>query len=408
VPRPLVAIMVLASINLSIAPAQSEPRVFSLPTARLEPLAWTDIVGWAEDDHAAAFTTFLASCRAIVSGRAPVREARVIDAPLAEICRQAVKAGSTGERRARAFFERRFRPVHIAKLEESEGFLTGYYEPVVEGSRVSTPEFTVPMYRRPDDLIPEIAPAGAQFANKGLAWRQVGDTRVPYYDRAEIEDGALAGKGLEICWLKSPIDAFFIHIQGSARVRLQDGKVLRLNYAAHNGQPYTAVGGLLIRRNEIAREEMSMDRIRQWMLAKPEEAKELRRQNRSFIFFRVAELKDDEEAVGAQGIPLKAGRSIAVDRHLHAYGTPFWIDAELPLSGETAKDRFRRLMIAQDTGSAILGPARGDIYFGAGEEAGRIAGRIKHPGRFVMLVPKSMPLNQAGSKVPHPPSRPVE
>jgi membrane-bound lytic murein transglycosylase A len=248
---------------------------------------------------------------------------------------------------------------------------------------------------------------GAGFPNKGGAFRMFGRRKgPPYHTRAAIEDGALDGKGLEICWLKDPIEAFFMQIQGSARIRLEDGAVLRLNYAAHNGQPYTPVGGILAQRGEIPREEMSMDRIRQWMLAKPDEAKELRRQNRSFVFFRIAELSDHQEAVGGQGIALTAGRSIAIDRRLHAYGTPFWLDAELPLSGEASRERFRRLMIAQDTGSAIIGPARADIYFGAGEEAGRVAGRIRHKGRFVMLLPRGVELAQAGRPIPYPPPRP--
>jgi membrane-bound lytic murein transglycosylase A len=336
-----------------------------------------------------------------------VRDARALDAPLAPVCREALALGPANASEARSFFEDRFRPVRISKLGETEGFLTGYYEPVVEGSRFPTREFTVPMYRRPRDLMSASRRVGPGFPNKGGAFRMFGRRKgPPYHTRAEIEDGALDGKGLEICWLKDPIDAFFIHIQGSARIRLEDGAVLRLNYAAHNGHPYNPVGGVLVQRGEVPREEMSMDRIRQWMLAKPEEAKELRRQNRSFVFFRIAELANDQEAVGGQGIALTAGRSIAIDRRLHAYGTPFWLDAELPLSSETGRDRYRRLMIAQDTGSAIIGPARADIYFGAGDEAGRVAGRIRHRGRFVMLLPRGVELADTGRPIPYPPPRP--
>jgi peptidoglycan lytic transglycosylase A len=381
----------------------------AIPDAQFEPLRWSELRGWSDDDHAVSFDAFRSSCGAIAARKKPTRERRAVEVTLAGVCREALALGPAKGTEAREFFETRFRPFHLARLGETEGFLTGYYEPIVEGSRFPTQEFKVPMYRRPDDMIvPGRHRPGASriLSNRGPVWRRAGKQRVPYYNRAEIENGALDGKGLEICWLKDPIDAFFIQIQGSARVRLGDGAMLRLNYAAHNGQPYTPVGAILIQDGEIERADMSMDRIRQWMQANPDKATELRQKNRSFIFFRVAELADHQEAVGAQGIPLTAGRSIAVDRRLHAYGTPLWIDAELPLRDERSGEAFRRLMIAQDTGSAIVGPARGDLYFGAGDEAGRVAGRIKHPARVVMLVPRGFDLAGIGGPVPMPPPRP--
>ena len=222
-------------------------------------------------------------------------------------------------------------------------------------------------------------------------FRKIGRRKlVPYYDRAEIEDGAIAGRGLEICWLKNQTDLLFTQIQGSARVRLEDGSTIRINYDAHNGYPYTAVGRILIDRGIIPKEQMSMQRIREWMDQNPDGAKELRRQNRSYVFFREVQLSDKDEAVGAQGVPLTPGRSIAVDKALHVYGTPFFIEGELPIESEQSKTPFRRLMVAQDTGSAITGPARADIYFGAGADAGRVSGRFRHNMRFVILVPKSL------------------
>jgi membrane-bound lytic murein transglycosylase A len=381
---------------------------WTVPDSQLTVVPWPELTGWADDDHAAAFDTFLASCRALTARKkVPSAETRPIDGPLTKICRDALILGPGSAAEAREFFESRFRAVRITRQGEPEGFLTGYYEPIVAGSRVPTREFTVPIYRRPPDLVSSMRRHGAGFPNKGGALRRVSRRKfVPYYDRAEIEKGALDGKGLEICWLKDPVDAFFIQIQGSARVRLEDGATIRINYAAHNGHPYTAIGGHLVQRGLVPREEMSMDRIRQWMALNPDGAKELRHQNKSFVFFRVAELADHEEAVGAQGVPLTAWRSIAVDRKLHTYGTPFWIDAELPLVAESTKDRFRRLMIAQDTGSAIVGPARADIYFGAGEDMGRVSGRIKHPGQFVMLVPTSLTPVTVAKPVPMPRPRP--
>ena len=345
----------------------------------------------------------------IVKNKSAQRIGRPIDLALRQICQEVRwRRGTMGAAKARHFFESHFRPLRVSKLGETDGFLTGYYEPIVQGSRVPTPEYTAPMYRRPSDLVAEVQQQpGMIFPNKGAVFRQVdAETRVPYYDRAEIEAGALDGKGLEICWLKDPSEAFSIQIQGSARVRLEDGVTLRLNYDGHNGHPYTPIGRLLIERNIIPREQMTAQRLRDWMNGNPEEAKDLRRQNKSFVFFRVAELGEQDEAIGAQGISLSAGRSIAADRKLHGYGTPFWIDAELPLNGDTSKDPFRRLMIAQDTGSAIVGPARADIYFGAGKDAGRIAGRIRHPAKFVMLMPRSIdPIGKAPA-VPFPTRKP--
>jgi membrane-bound lytic murein transglycosylase A len=330
---------------------------------------------------------------------------RPILTALAEICRKAL-TGSPPD--PRTFFEENFRPVRITKLGDQAGFLTGYYEPSVDGSRFPTREFTVPIYRRPKDLVPPPGEkSGEGFPNTGRAMRRVPDGfLVPYYTRGEIEDGALDGQRLEICWIKDPIDLLFIQIQGSARVRLEDGTTLRINYDGHNGYPYTAVGRVLIERGEVPREQMSMERIRSWMNAHPDEAKELRDENRAYVFFRVVGLSDKDEPRGAQGIPLTPERSIAVDKALHVYGTPFFIRAGLPLTQQGGNSAFHRLMIAQDTGSAIVGPARADVYFGAGEEAGKVAGRLRHSAEFALLVPRKLDPTVAGSAMPLPTPRP--
>jgi membrane-bound lytic murein transglycosylase A len=189
-------------------------------------------------------------------------------------------------------------------------------------------------------------------------------------------------------------------------VLLPDGSTIRINYDAHNGYPYTPVGRILIERNIIPRDQMSMQKIREWMEQNPEGANELRRQNKSYVFFREVQLSDNDEAVGAQGVPLTPGRSIAVDKALHVYGTPFFIEGELPIESERSKTPFRRLMIGQDTGSAIVGPARADLYFGAGLDAGKVSGRIRHNARFVILVPKSLDPTARGRKMPVPDERP--
>ena len=284
-----------------------------------------------------------------------------------------------------AFFEEHFLPLRISRLGEGEGFVTGYYEPVIDGSRTQTDVYTVPVYRRPSNLfVRGFKQDAVSLPNKGQVFRKIGRRKlVPYYDRAEIEDGVIAGRGLEICWLKNQTDLLFTQIQGSARVRLEDGSTIRINYDAHNGYPYMAVGRILIDRNIIPKDQMSMQKIREWMEQNPDGANELRRQNRSYVFFREVQLSDKDEAVGAQGVPLTPGRSIAVDKSLHVYGTPFFIEGELPIESEQSKTPFRRLMIAQDTGSAIVGPARADLYFGAGADAGKVSGRLRHNTRFV-------------------------
>src|SRR5947209_325001 len=240
-------IALLLALLAGSAAAEPQPGPLKIPDGALEPVKWTDLHGWGADDHAAAFATFRASCAPLLKRTRPTREARpVFPAALDQVCRRAAALKSTDSASAKTFFEENFRPARITKLGDQQGFLTGYYEPIVEGSRFPTRQFTVPMYRRPDDLVASAERKGDSFPNKGPVGRKTRDgTVVPYFDRGEIEEGALDGRHLEICWLKDPIAAFSIHIQGSARVRLEDGLVLRLNYAAHNGHPYTPIGRIL-------------------------------------------------------------------------------------------------------------------------------------------------------------------
>ena len=403
---PVAIVLSLAAFATAGRCAEREPIKF--PDTQYEPVEWGSLDGWATDDHAAAFATFLESCRALNGGhQAPAESSTIADA-LRAVCVRAVAAVPLDEDGARKFFEDNFRPLRIAKLGDSEGFLTGYYEPIIEGSRMPTGEFTAPLFRRPPNLtIAGQRRLGDAFPSKGVkVGRRVGRRKlVPYYDRGQIEDGALDGWHLEICWLRSEVDVLFAQIQGSARVRLEDGSILRVNYDSHNGWPYTPVGRALIERKIFTRDELSMQRIRDWMTTNPEEAKEVRRTNKSYVFFRITALGPQDEAVGGEGVPLVPGRSIAIDRALHAYGTPFFIAAELPIANEKSGTKFRRLMVGQDTGSAIVGPARADIYFGAGAEAGSMAGRIKNPGRFVMLVPRELDPVEIGKTVRLPPRR---
>jgi membrane-bound lytic murein transglycosylase A len=376
--------------------------------SQYRPVAWADIAGWNDDDHLQAYKAFRVSCKPIAAQHNLPAEPKALGTSLRDPCRAARALEISDGARAKAFFEEHFLPLRISRLGEGDGFVTGYYEPVIDGSRTQTDVYTVPVYRRPSNLfVRGFNQSSSSLPNKGQVFRKIGRRKlVPYYDRAEIEDGAIAGRGLEICWLKNQTDLLFTQIQGSARVRLEDGSTIRINYDSHNGYPYTAVGRILIDRGIIPKEQMSMQKIREWMDQNPDGAKEVRRQNRAYVFFREVQLSDKDEAVGAQGVPLTPGRSIAVDKALHVYGTPFFIEGELPIESEQSKTPFRRLMIAQDTGSAIVGPARADLYFGAGVEAGKVSGRLRHNMHFVILVPKSLDPLERGRKMPVPDPRP--
>jgi membrane-bound lytic murein transglycosylase A len=378
-----------------------------LSGSQLEPVKWSELAGWTADDHLAAFAAYQASCRAARKTQRTGDRAEISGA-LWNVCRDAIELKPQDSDTARAFFERHFQPVRIARLGEAGGLLTGYFEPVVAGSRFPSPEFHVPVYRRPRDLAAAgYNQASIAFPNKGarIGRRTANNDLVPYYDRGAIEAGALDGQKLEICWLKDPFDLLTIQIEGSARVILEDGTPLRISYDSHNGYSYSSIERVLVERNIIPRQEMSAQRIRDWMAAHPDEAAKVRAANRSYVFFRITGLSNEGEPVGAQGVPLTPGRSIAVDR-VHEYGTPFFIEANLPIESVKSVSRFGRLMIAQDTGSALVGPARADLYWGAGDDAGRIAGRIRHPGRFAMLVPRELDLVAVGRHMPLPVPKP--
>jgi len=380
----------------------------TIPGVQYNPLAWSNLPGWKDDDQLAAFKAFRLSCVPVLAQSANASGDKFLGSSLREPCRAARSMDLSSSAEARGFFEQHFVPLQISRLGDDAGFVTGYYEPVVEGSRTKTDVYTVPLYRRPSNLfVRGYSQAAESLPNKGDVFRKIGRRKlVPYYDRAQIEDGAIAGRGLEIVWLKNQTDLLFIQIQGSARIKLPDGSVMRINYDSHNGYPYTPVGRLLIDRGIIPKEQMSMQRIREWMEQNPAEANELRRRNRSYIFFHEVPLKADEEAVGAQGVSLTPGRSIAVDKALHVYGTPFFIDGKLPIDSDASTTPFQRLMVAQDTGSAIVGPARADLYFGAGVDAGKIAGRIKNAAQFAILLPKSLDPTAKAGTIPLPDERP--
>jgi membrane-bound lytic murein transglycosylase A len=254
----------------------------------------------------------------------------------------------------------------------------------VAGSRIRTAEFTVPLLGSPGDLVefdPADPPPGLDPALRFA--RKTGNLYSEYADRAAIMAGALAGRGLELVWLNDPVDAFFIHIQGAARIRLTDGTTMRVTYAAKTGHPYTPIGRVLVTRGALKPGSATMPAIRAWLAAHADEAAAVMALNRSYIFFREAPVADAAQGpVAAAKVPLTPGRSLAVDRLVHSFHLPVWVETTLP-DGHS----ISRLMIAQDTGSAIVGPARGDIFFGCGDDAGAVAGAMSAGGRFIVLDP---------------------
>ncbi|PDQ19522.1 transglycosylase [Mesorhizobium sanjuanii] len=360
-----------------------------------------ELPGWAEDDHLQAFAAFRRSAFHVLTR--PYRSGALgIDFGAFAQAYAEARAVSPANRlpfsdrkQAKNFFERHFVPAHIRAEDGGAGLVTGFYEPVVEASPVRTGRFVVPLLSRPADLIDIDDANRPSGMDPYLAFgRDTPDGPVEYFDRGEVERGALNGKALEIAWLADKVDAFFIHVQGSARLMMTDGRLCRVTYAAKSGQRFTGAGKILAELGEIPLEKVTMQSIRAWFRAHPDRVDQILWQNRSYIFFREApfdEAAGDDPDLGpiaAAKVPLTPGRSVAVDRLLHTFGTPFYIDAP-SLTAFDAKP-FRRLMIAQDTGSAITGPARGDLFAGSGDAAGEIAGVVRNAADFYALIPRPL------------------
>ena len=349
-----------------------------------------DIPGWEVDDHDAALAAFCRSAAHALKTAYRTGSLGVEAASFADAFAEAVGAQGRGPGESRDFFERHFSPFLIVVDDSDTGFVTGFYEPQLAASPVETPRFRVPLLGAPDDLIKiDDANRPAGFDPALAFGRAAQGGIVEYFDRAAIEAGAIDGRARPLAWLADKVDAFFVHVQGCARLTLPDGTVRRLTYAAKSGHPFTGPGRVLAERGEIAREAVTMQSIRAWFAENPGRIDEILHQNRSYIFFREADVPDPALGpVAAAKVPLTPGRSLAVDRLLHTFATPFFIDApSLAAFGDTP---FRRLMIAQDTGSAIVGPARGDLFAGCGDEAGAIAGVVRHPARFFALLPRAL------------------
>lgn len=335
-----------------------------VPRADIRGGFYSEFPGWSADATNEALGAFRQSCPRLVAGgdtRIQTEGAPMIvtASDWQRICAAAAEVAPRDAPGARTFFEANFRPVAFA----GDGRFTGYFEPEIRGSRAPSRRFTVPVYRRPPDLRPE----------------------TPYLTRTEIENGALRGRGLEIAWVEDSVGLFEIQVQGSGRIALAEGGVMRLGFDGSNNRPYTALAKILADEGVMPRDQATWPRIRKWLQDNPQRAREIMRRNERYIFFRDTQ---GQGPLGAQGVALTAGRSAAVDPRHTPYGVPIYVDTVRPVAGGRGVEPYRRLMVAQDTGTAIVGPARVDIFYGAGPAAADWAGRQNHPGRVWMLVPR--------------------
>jgi len=353
----------------------------------LQPCGFDALPGWSADSFDDAYRAFARSARYALNVKPYKTGALGIDAAAFLPSYHAVLDSAADPR---SFFEDHFQPCRIRPDNGMAGLVTGFYEPEVAASAVRTPDFTVPLHGRPPDLADiddHNRPAGM---DPYLAFaRTTPNGLIEYHDREAIDRGAIDSMGLELAWLTSKVDAFFIHVQGAARLRMPDSTLRRVTYAAKTGHSFTAVGRVLADLGEIPLQDVTMQSIRGWLAANPSRVDEILWRNRSYIFFREAAVEDAELGpIAAAKVPLTLGRSVAVDRLLHTFGTPIYIDA--PTLTAFGGRPFRRLMIAQDTGSAIVGAARGDLFAGSGDAAGEIAGVVRSPAEFYAFVPRSL------------------
>ena len=355
-----------------------------------DPVAFTELPAWGDDDHLAALKAFQASCPRLKPAKASSSEpgAAAAPNPLGPACEAALALPAKVTRaEARAFFERQFQP-HRVVHKGVDGLLTGYYEPLLEGSRTPQGRFRTALLKRPADLVTIVPETRGSVAGSLTHARRSAAGLVPFATRAEIEAGALSGQGLELLYVADPVEKFFLQIQGSGRVRLTDGTTVRVQYDGKNGHPYSSIGRYLIDKGLLAADKMSMGALGHWLKADVDRARQVMNQNASYVFFREMPV-DAPGPLGAIEVPLVAGRSLAVDPGHHRLGSPVYVSAPtLTPAGHLGP--FNRLMVAHDVGSAIRGPERGDIYFGSGDEAARQAGTTRHPGNLFVFLPSAI------------------
>jgi membrane-bound lytic murein transglycosylase A len=352
---------------------------------------FNQLPGWKSADLKQSLQTFQVSCSAFMKQN-PERIVGTVDIDLQvkdwlPACKAALKITSTSEKEVKVFFEKWFTPVEFSDIGAKPGLFTGYYVPTVKGSYTRSKEFHVPIYEIPDDLI--TADLGLFFTdlkNRRIVGRLDGRKIVPYYTREQINHGAIKGKARVLVWVNSPIDRLFLEIQGSGVIELDDGKNIYIGYDAQNGLSYTAIAGVLIKKGVMTKDNASMQAIKHYLETHPKQMSEVINQNKSFVFFRKMA---DGVALGSQGVGLTPGYSLAIDTQWIPLGAPLWLSTTRPDSTNPDLNKpLQRLMIAQDTGGAIRGKVRGDVFWGGGEKATLIAGHMKNEGHYWLLMPK--------------------
>ncbi len=343
-----------------------------------EPVAWSSLEDWSADSQSDAWAGFLKSCH------------KLRHEAWRGVCELAEANAELSDAEVRDFFETHFevRPVY-AEDGETEGLITGYYEPLLKGSWEPSEEYRYPLYGVPEDLlVVDLGDVYPQLKHLRLRGKLDGNRVIPYHARAQLEGDPALLRGREILWVNSPVDVFFLHVQGSGRVQLTDGSTAAVGYANQNGHPYQSIGRVLIRMGELEREEVTLFTIREWLRSNPDRIDEILAQNPSYIFF---ELRDDptQGPVGSLNVTLTPARSIAVDRNVIPLGAPVWLETTLPDEDESP---LNQLMLAQDTGGAIKGHVRADVFWGQGDEAEQMAGLMKQQGRLFVLLPKGYPI----------------
>jgi membrane-bound lytic murein transglycosylase A len=355
---------------------------------------FSQLPGWKTADAKQSLVAFQISCKAFLK-QDPEKSVGTDDIAVKvgdfqPACRAASKVDASSNKQIYHFFQTWFTPYEFFDKKPVQGLFTGYYMPLLKGSLKKTKRYHVPLYGLPTDLvIINLGMFDPNFGSRTLVGRIQGTKIVPYYTRAEINKGSIKEHAPVIAWVDNLIDRSFLEIQGSGIIGLSNGKRMGVGYIGENGSPYTAIAKVLIDKGVMTRDNASMQHIRSYLQAHPDETSAVLNQNKSFVFFNTL---SNEEALGAQGVPLTPGYSLAVDRKWVPLGTPIWLDTTRPHSKQIDKEKsFQRLMIAQDTGGAIKGVVRGDVYWGAGEKATAIAGRMKNQGHYWLLLPKAIP-----------------
>ena len=358
-------------------PATTPPPVSTTPTlpgAILKPSDWPDLTHWSTNDALATWPVFISNCALLKK-----------QALWQTVCNAAAAFTPKDDQQARDFFERWLVPHQLTTNDgQDSGMITGYYEPLLFGSRTQSARFRFPIYGVPDDMLNiDLSSVYPELKTYRLRGRLNGKKIVPYYDRADIDGGRAPLQGREILWVDDTIDLFFLQVQGSGRVQLENGDIVRVGYADQNGHPYVSIGRKLVEQGELKLEQASMQGIKQWGIRNPDKLNTLLNHNASYVFFR--ELPPSPNGPpGSLGLPLTAGRSLAVDPRAVALGSPVYLATTWPNSSKP----LNRLMLAQDTGGAIKGAIRADFFWGFGDEAGQQAGSMRQSGRMWVLLPR--------------------